>query len=225
MAAPVTTRYRRKTRTRPHRQRRLPALGWGWALIALTLFGVAKTWPIYTGLTVALIALTAVLAVVRPRRLAPLLDRASTVAAAITARRNHLPAHGRRTLDAFQRMQPYEFERAIAALAREDRHRVTHAEQVGQANDRGADVIVQLRDGRRIMIQCKRYNGHNVGSEDVQKTNGTYRDIHGCHAAVIVTTADFTRDAEETNRLLGYRIRFVNGEALEQWANGGHAPW
>lgn len=223
MSAPATTRRTRKT-ARPARRRALPRLGWGWPLIALTLLGIAKTWPLYTALTAALIALTVVLAVVRPRRLTPLLDRAAALTDAINARRSHLPAPGRRTLERFQHMQPYEFEKAIAALARED-HRVAHAEQVGGANDRGADVLIQLRDGRRIMIQCKRYNGHNVSSEDVVKTNGAYHDLHHCHAAVIVTTAAFTRDAEETNRLLGYRIRFVDGHALEQWANGGHAPW
>lgn len=222
MSAPTTTRRTRKTRSQT--TWRLPRLGWGWAAVALTLFGVAKTWPIYTGLAVGLIAVTVVLAVVRPRRLHPLLDRASRIADAINARRSHLPAPGRRTLAAFQRMQPHEFEKAIAALAREDQ-RVAHAHQVGGANDRGADVLVTLRAGHRIMIQCKRYNGHNVTSEDVQKTNGTYRDIHHCDQAVIVTTADFTHDADETNRLLGYRIRFINGRALEQWANGGHTPW
>lgn len=224
MTAPATTRRTRKTSTRPARQRRLPRLGWGWLFVALVLFGVAKTWPLYTSLALGLTAVIAVLAVVRPRRLAPVLNRATAITDAIAARRSPLPALGHRTLERFQHMQPYEFEKAIAALAREDR-RVAHAEQVGGANDRGADVLIQLRDGRRIMIQCKRYNGHNVSSEDVVKTNGAYYDLHHCDAAVIVTTADFTRDAEETNRRLGYRIRFIDGHALEQWANGGHAPW
>jgi restriction system protein len=225
MAATHTPpRRTRKTATR-RRTRRLPRLGWWWAVLALTLLGVAKTWPLYTALTAGLIAVSVILAVVRPRRLAPLLNRAEALATAITARRSPLPAPGRRTLTAFHRMQPYQFERAIAALATEH-PTVAHAQQVGQANDRGADVIVQLRDGRRILIQCKRYrDGNNVGSETVQTVNGVYRDLHRCHAAVIVTTAGFTRAALDTNARLPYGIRLIDGPALTAWANGGPTPW
>ena len=59
----------------------------------------------------------------------------------------------------------------------------------------------------------------------MQTINGVYRDIHHCHAAAIVTTSSFTRSALETNARFPYGIRLVDGDALEQWANGGHAPW
>jgi restriction system protein len=225
MAATHTPpRRARKTATR-RRTRRLPRLGWGWAILALTLLGVAKTWPLYTALTVALIAVTVILAVVRPRRLTPLLNRADAIAAAVTARRSHLPAPGRRTLTAFHRMQPYQFERAIAALATEH-PTVAHAQQVGQANDRGADVLVTLKDGRRILLQCKHHEpGNNVSSPVVQTINGVYRDIHHCYAAAIVTTAGFTRAAYETSSMLPTPIRLIDGPALTAWANGGPTPW
>ncbi|MCI3279106.1 restriction endonuclease [Streptomyces sp. 7R015] len=113
----------------------------------------------------------------------------------------------------------------MAALAREDT-RVAHAEHVGQANDRGADVIVTLNTGHRVLVQCKKYRpGNNVGSETVQTINGVYRDIHHCHAAVIVTTATFTASACHTNALLPAPIRLIDGHALEHWASGGHTPW
>ncbi|MGW2520461.1 restriction endonuclease [Streptomyces sp. NPDC001617] len=225
MSAPATTRRTRKTPTRPARRQRLPRPGWSWLIAGIVILGAAKTWPLYTALVTALIVTAVILAVVRPRRLHPLIGRAAALANAISARRTHLPTRGHRTLTAFQNMQPYQFEKAIAALARED-HRVTHAEQVGQANDRGADVLVQLRDGRRILVQCKKYrHGNNVGSETIQTINGVYRDIHHCHAAVIVTTATFTASAVQTNALLPAPIRLIDGHALEQWANGGHAPW
>lgn len=228
MSAPTTTRRTRKTRpqtSRHPRAWRLPHLGWGWLLTALILLGVAKTWPLYTALAVGLIATAAVLAVVRPRRLTPLINRATAITDAINARRSPLPAPGRRTIAAFQRMRPDQFETAIAALCHE--HPTVHtATRVGAANDRGADVIAHLYDGRRILIQCKRYrDGNNVGSETVQTINGVYRDIHHCHQAVIVTTAGFTRSAYDTNARLPHGIRLIDGHALEQWANGGHAPW
>src|SRR5881392_3121102 len=97
--------HTRPSRTRNRRARRLPRLGWGWALaLGITLYAVAKTWPLYTGLAVALAATATVLAVVRPRRLNPLIHRATAIATAIQARRAHLPAPGQRTLHAFLAM-------------------------------------------------------------------------------------------------------------------------
>ncbi|MGW2384419.1 restriction endonuclease [Streptomyces sp. NPDC001658] len=222
MAATHTPARRpRKTVTR-HRRLRLPRLGWGWAALALTAIAVARTWPLYTALAVALTAALLILLVVRPRRLAPILDRVSR----IRLTRSPLPAPGRRTLNAFQRMRPDQFEHAIAGLAREAPG-VIDARVVGQTGDRGADVLVQHADGRRILIQCKRYRtGNNVGSDTVQTTNGVYRDIHHCHQAAIVTTSGFTQAAYDTNALLPQQIRLVDGTALTAWANGtGHTPW
>lgn len=218
MTAPTATR---KTSTRRHALR-LPRLGWGWLLVAAIAFGIAKTWPVITATTVVLLAIGLITAARQPAWL----QRATRRLPAIGTYRSVLHPRGRRTLADFQRMNPTRFEHAIAELAREDHDHVAHATTVGGSNDRGADVLVTLHTGHRIMIQCKRYVGHNVTSEDVQKTNGTYHDIHGCHAAIIVTTAGFTRDAQETNRLLGHRILLIGGHQLEAWANGyAPAPW
>jgi restriction system protein len=214
-----TRRTKRPTRTRY--RRRLPRLGWWWAGIAITLMGIAKTWPVLTATTLALIGVLLVLRAVRPRRLAPLIERIN----GLSFYRPALPARGRRTLDAFHRMTPARFERAIAELAQKDPS-VARATAVGQANDRGMDVLVHLNDGRRILVQCKRYRpGNNVGSETIQTTNGVYRDIHHCHEAAIVTTANFTRAAVDTNAMLPTPIRLINGDVLVQWANGGRPPW
>lgn len=218
-----TTRRPRKTTTRRHNGRRLPRLGWGWLGILVAVIGAARTWPVPTGILIGLGGSYLILTVVRPARALPLLHAIQRA----TRRRRAIPAHGHRTLDAFLHMNPGQFEQAIAELALEDRARVAHATTVGGANDRGADVLVHLHDGRRILIQCKRYQpGNNVGSETVQTINGVYRDIHHCHQAVIVTTADYTHAAHETNHLLGGRIRLINGGELTAWANGAlPAPW
>lgn len=221
MPATRTPSHRtRKTSTRPHHRLRLPRLGWGWTIVALTAYGVAKTWPILTSLTIALIGALLILRAIRPRRLAPLLNRIGT----ISLHRPALP--NRRTLEQFHRMTPTRFEQAIAELAAEHPD-VAHAKAVGQANDRGADVLVTLHNGRRILIQCKHYKpGNNVGSDTVQTINGVYRDIHHCHTAAVVTTAGYTRAAYETTAMLPQPIRLIDGIALTAWANGtGPTPW
>ncbi|WP_330328192.1 restriction endonuclease [Streptomyces pseudovenezuelae] len=219
MAATHTTRTR-KTSPRPRRRRRLPRLGWWWAFLALIVFGIAKTWPIQT---IAVLALTAVGLIIAARKPAWLQHAARRLP---TIQRSHLPAHGHRTLTHFHNLTPAAFERAITDLALEH-PAVCTATHVGQANDRGADVIAHLYDGRRILIQCKRHkDGNNVGSETIQTINGVYRDIHHCHAAVIITTANYTRAALETHARLPYGIRLIDGPALESWANGhAPAPW
>ena len=205
------------TRTRRGRQRRDTT---GVVILILLAIGALKTWPIQVGLTLALAAAALVVHAIRPQRLARLwrvLDQAAQ-------RRRTLPA-GYVHLADFQRMDHRQFEHAIAELARQ--HPTVHsAHRVGGANDRGADVIATLHTGRRILIQAKHYRpGKNVGSETIQITNGVYRDIHHCDAAIIVTTADFTASAIATNAILPAPIRLVDGHALTTWANGGTPPW
>lgn len=221
MTAPTATRRTRRTPTRPQRTIRLPRLGWGWIAVALTIIVIAKTWPLYTAITVVLTAVGLITAARQPAWLQHAASRLPT----ITLHRTHLPNRGHRTLTTLQRLNPTHFENAIAELALEDPS-VHTATRVGGTNDRGADVIAHLYDGRRILIQCKRYRtGHNVGSDTVQTINGVYRDIHHCHQAVIVTTAHFTPAAYDTNARLPHPIRLIDGPALTAWANGGPPPW
>lgn len=208
--------------TRRRRSRRLPRLGWGWLLVALVIAGIAKTWPVLTGLAVGLIGAAFVLRAIRPAWL----RRLHSTMPGNPFHRPALPAPGRRTIEAFHRLSPGRFEQAIAELAHQTPN-VTAATVVGGSGDGGMDVRVKLANGTDVLIQCKRYRkGNNVPSRDIRDTNGAYRDLHRCHQAAIVTTADFTRDAYATNAQLPQRLRLVNGEALVAWANGtGPAPW
>jgi restriction system protein len=203
------------------RTTRRPGL-WGWTALILMTAGALKTWPIPAGIILGLLAAAIITHAIRPARLAPLWQALGRT----TRHHTRLPDAGYRTLQNFHRMTPADFEHAIAELALED-PRVHTAHRVGGANDRGADVLIHLHDGRRILIQCKRYrNGNNVGSETIQTINGVYRDIHDCHAAVIVTTTRFTRSALETNACLPHAIRLIDGDVLTAWANGhAPAPW
>ncbi|MFI0822341.1 restriction endonuclease [Streptomyces sp. NPDC021098] len=207
------------SRTARRRTSRLHLSLTGWALTLFALYITARAWPVQTAVIAAVLALTGIAAAVGLRRLDPRGRRRLRVT---------LPRPRRatsRSLAAYRAMSPDDFEHAIARLARRAPG-VRSAIAQGGSNDRGLDVLVHLRDGRRILIQCKRYGPpKNVTSEDVQKTNGTYRDIHHCALAVIVTTSSYTRDAVETNVLLARPLVLVDGPALADWAAGGRPPW
>lgn len=146
---------------------------------------------------------------------------------AARAVRGRLRAHRSRwlaptSIAAYMTASPDEFERQTAALCRRDG--CTRVRVVGGSGDLAADVLATAPDGRRILVQCKRYAIHNlVGSDHVQCVNGTYRDIHHCDVAVIVTTSAYTRDARTLARRVG--IRLIDHDGLARWAAGGRPPW
>ncbi|MFE2589594.1 restriction endonuclease [Streptomyces anthocyanicus] len=122
-----------------------------------------------------------------------------------------------------EELNPDEFEEAIADLCRRDG--CTEVEVVGGAGDLGADVLATAPDGRRVVIQCKRYGDDNkVGSQDLQRFGGTCFTVHGADVAVLVTSSDFTAPAAEYAAWCG--IVCVNEERLRDWCEGGGpAPW
>ncbi|MGW0223375.1 restriction endonuclease [Streptomyces tendae] len=122
-----------------------------------------------------------------------------------------------------EELSPDEFEEAIADLCRRDG--CTEVEVVGGAGDLGADVLAVAPDGRRVVIQCKRYADDNkVGSQDLQRFGGTCFTVHGADVAVLVTSSDFTAPAADYAEWCG--IVCVNEERLRDWCEGGGpAPW
>lgn len=120
-------------------------------------------------------------------------------------------------------LTPEEFEEAIAALC--ERDGCSDVEVVGGAGDLGADVLAVTPDGRRVVVQCKRYDeSHRVGSQDLQRFGGTCFTVHEADVAVLVSTSDFTAPALEYAQQCG--ILCVDGEALEAWTDGtGPRPW
>lgn len=194
------------------------------AFVALVVvLVVTQVWP-----TLALLAIATVAAYLawnpsRQRRT----RRINTRTRLYGLWRTRRPAAVRRrtTLDQFLACDPTEFEHAVAGLARREPD-VASASVHGGADDRGLDVLVQLRTGRRVLVQCKRYAPSNrVGSEHVQIVNGTYRDVHRCDEAVIVTTSSYTASATALARQLARPVRLVDGNGLVAWSAGGPAPW
>ncbi|WP_329400451.1 restriction endonuclease [Streptomyces lydicus] len=102
----------------------------------------------------------------------------------------------RRSLDAVWAMDDRQFEQYVAELCRRDG--CTGVRRVGGAGDLGADVTGQLPNGRRLVIQCKRYAKHRtVGSRDLQTFNGTARAEHRADVPVFVASCVFTKPARE----------------------------
>src|SRR5271165_382547 len=101
-----------------------------------------------------------------------------------------------RELATYHGMSAREFEEALAYLCRRDG--CCQVQVVGGAGDLGADIIASTPDGRRLVIQAKRYvTGNAVTGPDVQKFAGTFRMVHRAEIGAVVTTSSFTRQARE----------------------------
>lgn len=152
---------------------------------------------------------------------------AACVLNSFLAHRREAELHRIRTVQStelarYHAMDPREFEHAVAFLCQRDG---CHGVQVvGGAGDLGADVTATAPDGRRIVIQCKRYGPTTkVGSPDLQRFGGTCYSVHGAQVAAVVTTSVFTQPAVTYGVHHGIRL-FDNG-ALAGWASRtGPAP-
>jgi hypothetical protein len=115
-------------------------------------------------------------------------------------------------LDYFLALTPREFEEMVADLVVPLGY--TDVRVVGGANDRGVDVLCRDRHGRRVAIQCKRYQPANeVTGSQVQTFMGGMV-AHGAERGIIVTTSTFTAPARDLARDLG--IRLIDGAELSR---------
>ncbi|MEU2247860.1 restriction endonuclease [Streptomyces sp. NPDC019224] len=109
------------------------------------------------------------------------------------------------------------FEQACADLLARDGFQ--RARRVGGAGDLGADVVAWDDDGDKIVLQCKQYSSA-VGSEAVQRFNGTAVPEHHAQVPVLVALNGFTRPATDFARRHG--IVLVGRPELKRWAHGEH---
>ncbi|MGW7563972.1 restriction endonuclease [Streptomyces sp. NPDC054757] len=113
-----------------------------------------------------------------------------------------------------------DFETYVAGLCRRDG--CTKVVVSGKSGDLGADVIGYLADGRKLVIQCKKYApARGVGSQDMQRFVGTARPEHGADVALFVTTG-----RTFTSAALGLALRqdvvAIHRDLLGSWVNGAH---
>ncbi|MGW5751638.1 restriction endonuclease [Nocardia rhamnosiphila] len=138
-------------------------------------------------------------------------------------RRVHRAQDHLRAVLPFHSMDDKQFEHALASLCRSAGCR--DVEVSGGAGDRGADVVATTADGRRLIVQAKRYSiNRAVGDREMQQFVGGISTWHNYDVAVLITTSRFTRSARQTAERTG--IRLVDNTTLAKWNAGTiPAPW
>ncbi|MFJ3820626.1 restriction endonuclease [Streptomyces nodosus] len=205
-------RRRRRLKKRTRRQLQ------GWAAVAVVAAAVwvaghwAAVWPILVAVLSVVVAVGAGWALLRAHRRAVGQDRAWRALEEARARELSMAE-----VDA---LSWQEFETYVADLCRRDG--CTKVVVSGKSGDLGADVVGYLADGRKLVVQCKKYAPHrSVSSQDMQKFVGTARLEHGADVALFVTTCHtFTKAA------LGLALRqdivALHRDLLGSWVKGAH---
>ncbi|MGW2778313.1 restriction endonuclease [Streptomyces olivaceoviridis] len=205
-------RRRRRLKKRTRRQLQ----GWGAVGAVVVAVWVAGHWSVVWPVLVAVLAVAVVggagWTLLRAHRRAVGQDRAWRAQEEAKARELSMAE-----VDA---LSWQEFEAYVADLCRRDG--CTRVVVSGKSGDLGADVVGYLADGRKLVVQCKKYAPHrSVSSQDMQKFVGTARPEHGADVALFVTTCrTFTKAA------LGLALRqdivALHRDLLGSWVRGAH---
>lgn len=116
------------------------------------------------------------------------------------------------SLDEMMELTPPAFEQYVTEriFARQGYDAVNTPD----VKDGGVDILLTDREGRRAVVQCKRYRG-TVGAEIVRDLYGTM--IHsGAAHAYLVTTGSISRAAREW--VAGKNIELIDGARLVELA-------
>jgi len=205
-------RRRRRLKKRTRRQLQ----GWGAVAALAATVWVARHWSVVWPVLVAVLAAAAVggagWALWRAHHRAVGQDRAWRAQEEARARELSMA-----DVDA---LSWQEFETYVADLCRRDG--CTNVVVSGKSGDLGADVVGYLADGRKLVVQVKKYAPHrSVSSPDMQKFVGTARLEHGADVALFVTTCrSFTKAALDL--ALRQDIVALHRDLLGSWVKGAH---
>lgn len=208
----MAARTRRRLRKRTRRQLQ----GWGIVVALAVTVWVAGNWATVWPVLVTVLAIVVVggagWGLLRAHRLAVGGDRQWRAQEEARARELSMTE-----VDA---LSWQDFEHYIADLCRRDG--CTKVVVSGKSGDLGADVVGYLADGRKLVVQVKKYAPErSVSSQDMQKFVGTARLEHGADVALFVTTCRaFTKAA------LGLAVRqdivALHRDLLGSWVKGAH---
>ncbi len=111
------------------------------------------------------------------------------------------------TIEQLYALSPRAFEHYVAELFERRGYTV---EVRGRAGDLGVDLVLSRLDGRRAIVQCKRYR-HAIGPEIVRELFGTMVHERAAHG-FLVTTAAITEAARSW--AADKPITLIDGPAL-----------
>ena len=97
----------------------------------------------------------------------------------------------------------YEYEQFVADWLRGKGF--TEAKVTSKSNDGGVDIIAVNNEGVKYAVQCKMYNGANVGFKAIQEVY-TGQHLLKCDKAMVVTTTWFTDEAKWRAKQLGVEL-------------------
>lgn len=110
-------------------------------------------------------------------------------------------------LEQLYHLSPAEFERYVAGLFRKKGYQV---QMRGRSGDLGVDILLTKADGRRAIVQCKRYR-NKVGPDVVRELYGTLIHEQADHA-FLVTTAEISASARRWAE--GKPMTLIDGKEL-----------
>ncbi len=108
-------------------------------------------------------------------------------------------------------LDPQSFEHYVADLFRQKGYQVTVR---GRSGDHGVDLELASANGKRAIVQCKRYRD-TVGEKIVRDLFGTLLHERASRA-FLITTADISDAAIEWSQ--GKPITLINGDTLVEIA-------
>ncbi len=112
-----------------------------------------------------------------------------------------------RSVQQLMNVPPDQFEELVATIYRQLGYQ---AKRVGHSGDHGVDVALRTPDGKKWIVQCKRYRA-SVGESIIRDLYGTMVSERA-EKAILVTTAEITIPAEKWAR--GKPIELIDGDGL-----------
>jgi restriction system protein len=109
-----------------------------------------------------------------------------------------------------------EFEELVGDLLRKSGY--TQVRRVGGSGDLAADLTATDSQGRKVIVQCKRYSPEKtVGTPDLQKFIGMLIVEHKADFGIFVTTSSFSQKAIEKAKEWENVLQLVDGNLLVKW--------
>lgn len=138
----------------------------------------------------------------------PLVCICGSLFSLLHARRKRQIFDKQNSIDSIRALSWREFEWLVSEAYRRKGYEVI--ERGGHAPDGGVDLEL-LKDGRKAIVQCKRWNSSQVGVSPVREAYGVMI-AEGAQECVFVSSGKFTRDAARF--AIGKPIQLIDGKAL-----------